>query len=172
MRSVALGTDLVSCRQDRMHGVDTVRVDQAGGGGIRQAGRRYERDGREDEGPRTRESRASLNELDTAQGTRVLCPGGTRTPIHAMIAFIDDHRETHGVERIYKGLHIPPSTYHDHISKRADPTKLSVRAKRTQAVRPEITRVFKENFEVYGERKVWRRLGAKPRPSRGVRSSV
>ena len=42
-----------------------------------------------------------------------------------MIAFIDDHREAHGVEPICKVLPIAPSTYHDHVAKRADPEKLS-----------------------------------------------
>jgi transposase InsO family protein len=75
-----------------------------------------------------------------------------------MIAFIDDHREVHGVEPICRVLPIAPSTYHDHAAKRADPEKLSARAKRDQALRPEITRVFAENFKVYGARKVWRQL--------------
>ena len=75
-----------------------------------------------------------------------------------MIAFIDDHRGTHGVEPICKVLPIAPSTYHDHVAKRMNPEKLSVRAKRDLALKPEITRVFKENFEVYGVRKVWRQL--------------
>jgi putative transposase len=47
-----------------------------------------------------------------------------------MIAFIDDHREAHGVEPICKVLPIAPSTYHEHAAKRADPTKLSARARR------------------------------------------
>jgi putative transposase len=76
-----------------------------------------------------------------------------------MIAFIDDHRRAYGVEPICKVLPIAPSTYRDRVAKRADPTKLSARAKRDEALRPEIRRVFKENFEVYGARKVWRQLG-------------
>jgi putative transposase len=75
-----------------------------------------------------------------------------------MIAFIDDHREVHGVEPICKVLPIAPSTYHDHLAKRADPAKLSARATRDQVLRPEIARVFAENFEVYGARKVWRQM--------------
>jgi putative transposase len=75
-----------------------------------------------------------------------------------MIAFIDDHRAVHGVEPICKVLPIAPSTYHDHVGKRADPSRLSVRAKRDLALKPEIERVFAENFEVYGARKVWRQL--------------
>jgi len=75
-----------------------------------------------------------------------------------MIAFIDDHREAHGVEPICKVLPIAPSTYHDHAAKRRDLTKLSARTRRDMALKPEIARVFAENFEVYGARKVWRQL--------------
>ena len=64
-----------------------------------------------------------------------------------MIAFIDDHREAYGVEPICKVLPIAPSTYHDHAAKRADPGKLSDRAKRDTALKIEIARVFAENFE-------------------------
>jgi putative transposase len=75
-----------------------------------------------------------------------------------MIAFIDDHREVHGVEPICKVLPIAPSTYHAHAARRADPSRLSARARRDMALKPEIARVFAENFEVYGVRKVWRQL--------------
>ena len=81
-----------------------------------------------------------------------------------MIAFIDDHRKAHGVEPICKVLPIAPSTYHDHVARRADPEKLSVRAKRDMALKPEIERVFAENFEVYGARKVWRQLNRESVP--------
>ena len=49
-----------------------------------------------------------------------------------MIAFIDDHRAVYGVEPICNVLPIAPSTYHDHVAKRADPSRLSDRAKRQQ----------------------------------------
>jgi transposase InsO family protein len=75
-----------------------------------------------------------------------------------MIAFIDDHRVTYGVEPICKVLPIAPSTYHDHVAKRHDPSKLSARAKRDAALKAEVRRVFEENFRVYGVRKVWRQL--------------
>lgn len=75
-----------------------------------------------------------------------------------MKAFIDEHRSVHGVEPICKVLPIAPSTYHNHVAKRADPEKLSARAKRDIALKPEIERVFAENFEVYGARKLWRQL--------------
>lgn len=75
-----------------------------------------------------------------------------------MIAFIDDHRQAHGVESICKILPIAPSTYHAHIAQRADPSKLSERARRDLALRISIRRVFAENFQVYGVRKVWLQL--------------
>jgi putative transposase len=46
-----------------------------------------------------------------------------------MISFIDNHRGSHGVEPICKVLPIAPSTYHEHVAKRANPAKLSARAK-------------------------------------------
>ena len=75
-----------------------------------------------------------------------------------MIAFIDDHRQAHGVESICKVLPIAPSTYHAHLAKRADPSKLSERARRDLTLRISIRRVFAENFQVYGVRKVWLQL--------------
>jgi putative transposase len=59
-----------------------------------------------------------------------------------MIAFIDDHRDVHGVEPICRVLPIAPSTYHSHTARREH-----------------IRRVWEENFQVYGVRKVWRQLG-------------
>ena len=75
-----------------------------------------------------------------------------------MIAFIDDHRGDHGVEPICKVLPIAPSTYRAHLAQRADPARLSARARRDAALKIEVRRVFEENFGVYGVRKVWRQL--------------
>jgi putative transposase len=75
-----------------------------------------------------------------------------------MITFIDNHREVYGVEPICKVLPIAPSTYYAHVARRADPGKLSMRAKQDIALRSEIARVFAGNFEVYGVRKVWRQM--------------
>lgn len=75
-----------------------------------------------------------------------------------MIAFVDDHKGSHGVEPICEVLPIAPSTYFDHVAKRADPAKLSVRASRDARLRPDIQRVFDANFRVYGVRKVWRQM--------------
>ena len=75
-----------------------------------------------------------------------------------MKMFIDGHRDEYGVEPICRVLPIAPSTYRAHAARLADPSKLSNRAKRDAELRPEIQRVWDENFEVYGVRKVWRQL--------------
>jgi putative transposase len=75
-----------------------------------------------------------------------------------MIAFIDDHRQAHGVEPICKVLPIALSTYHAHVAKRVDPSRLSARDRRDAALKEEVRRVFEANFRVYGVRKVWRQL--------------
>ena len=75
-----------------------------------------------------------------------------------MIAFIDDYRGTYGVELICRVLPIAPSTYHERVAQRRDSTRLSPRARRDLAIKPEIARIFSENFAVYGVRKVWRQM--------------
>jgi putative transposase len=76
-----------------------------------------------------------------------------------MIAFVDDHRGAYGVEPICRVLPIAPSTYHAHAARRADPDKASARVQHDAALREHIRRVWEENFQVYGVRKVWRQLG-------------
>jgi transposase InsO family protein len=75
-----------------------------------------------------------------------------------MTAFIDDHREAYGVEPICRLLPIAPSSYFERIAQRKDLARLSVRAKRHLELKPEVARVFGENYEVYGVRKVWRQM--------------
>ena len=75
-----------------------------------------------------------------------------------MVSFIDAHREVYGVEPICRVLPIAPSTYHAHAARRIEPTRRSARSRRDDALRPEVRRVFEENFRVYGVRKVWRQL--------------
>jgi transposase InsO family protein len=75
-----------------------------------------------------------------------------------MITFIDDNRGVYGVEPICKVLPIAPSTYHKHVAQQQDPGRLSPRARRDKALKPEVARVFAENFAVYGVRKVWRQM--------------
>jgi putative transposase len=76
-----------------------------------------------------------------------------------MIAFIADHRDSFGVEPIRGVLPIAPSTYRAHAARRADPAKAPPRVRRDAALREHIRRVWAQNFEVYGVRKVWRQLG-------------
>jgi len=75
-----------------------------------------------------------------------------------MKAFIDEHRDAFGIEPICRVLPIAPSTYHAHAARRADPSRMSARAQRDAGLRSEISRVWEENFQVYGVRKVWRQL--------------
>jgi hypothetical protein len=72
--------------------------------------------------------------------------------------FIDQHRGHFGVESICKVLPIAPSTYFAHAARRRNPDLRSDRAKRDAALTPEVERVHRENFGVYGVRKVWRQM--------------
>ncbi|MCB4858980.1 MULTISPECIES: IS3 family transposase [Sphingobium] len=86
------------------------------------------------------------------------CPGGARPPVQTMIAFIDEHRDAYGVEPICRVLPIAPSTYHERLAKRRDPALQSARVRRDEELKPEVLRVFAENFGVYGARKIWRQM--------------
>ena len=76
-----------------------------------------------------------------------------------MVAFIDAHREVHGVESICTLLPIAPSTYFRHKAQHADPGRRSARAQRDDELRAIIRRIWNENHQVYGPRKVWRQMG-------------
>lgn len=75
-----------------------------------------------------------------------------------MISFIDEHRGVFGVEPICRLLPIAPSTHYENVAKRLDVDRLSIRARGDISLKIEIRRVFNENFQVYGVRKVWRQL--------------
>ena len=51
-----------------------------------------------------------------------------------------------------------PSTYYEHKAGDIDPDRIPWRTQRDQAFKAEIQRVWEENFQVYGARKVWRQL--------------
>ncbi len=70
-----------------------------------------------------------------------------------MVEFIDQHKHEFGIEPICAELPIAPSCYHDNKTRR--PSKRQVE---DQRLLPEIKRVFAENYEVYGRRKVWAQL--------------
>jgi hypothetical protein len=75
-----------------------------------------------------------------------------------MVSFIDEHRGEHGVEPICKQVPIAPSTYYAHKSLEREPDRACNRSKRDQWLEVEIERVWDENLQVYGVRKVWRQL--------------
>ena len=75
-----------------------------------------------------------------------------------MMSFIDAHRDEHGVESICAQLPIAPSTYYEHKTRECDPTRVPTRLQRDRELKLDIQRVWDENFQVYGVRKVWRQL--------------
>src|SRR5512145_3069855 len=75
-----------------------------------------------------------------------------------MVAFIDQHRDTYGVEPICAILPIAPSTYFLRKAQQQEATKRSARAQRDAELRAAIQRVWDENDQVYGPRKVWKQL--------------
>jgi transposase InsO family protein len=75
-----------------------------------------------------------------------------------MVAFIDEHRETYGVEPICRQLPIAPSVYYESKARERDPRRQPPRVARDAELREGIERVWKANFGVYGARKVWRQL--------------
>ena len=75
-----------------------------------------------------------------------------------MVRFIDQHRDTYGVEPICAVLPIAPSTYFLRTVQQQDATKRSARARRDDDLRAAIQRVWDENQQVYGPRKVWKQL--------------
>ena len=84
--------------------------------------------------------------------------------MEAMIRFVDAYRDDHGVEPICRLLE-SPSTYHARARHRSQPETTPPRVQRDVELMQEIRRVFDENFQVYGVRKVWRQL-------RGGRASM
>ncbi len=76
-----------------------------------------------------------------------------------MVAFIDDHRKTYGVEPICRVLPIAPSTYFRHKAAQRDPRKRSARAQHDEVLRAIIRRIWDANHRVYGPRKVWKQMG-------------
>jgi len=76
-----------------------------------------------------------------------------------MVEFIDEHRGEYGVEPICTVLPIAPSTYHERKARQAHPDRMPPRATRDRFLREQIRRVWTENFEVYGVRKVYKQLG-------------
>ncbi|EGT2319436.1 IS3 family transposase [Escherichia coli] len=75
-----------------------------------------------------------------------------------IMPLLDKLREQYGVGPVCSELHIAPSTYYHCQQQRHHPDKRSVRAQRDDWLKREIRRVYDENHQVYGVRKVWRQL--------------
>ncbi len=75
-----------------------------------------------------------------------------------MAAFIDAERTPHGVEPVCAVLPIAPATYFRHKWWARQPDRRSPRAQRDAWLKEQLQRVWHENFDVYGPRKVWRQL--------------
>jgi len=67
---------------------------------------------------------------------------------------IDALRDRFGVEPICRVVGVPASTYY--AAKQRPP---SARGRRDLQLKGEIQRVFDDNYQVYGARKIWRQLG-------------
>lgn len=68
------------------------------------------------------------------------------------------HVESYGIEPMCRVLQIAPSTWHEHVRRRANPDLRSTRAKEDERLSKEIIRVHNKNFGVYGAKKVWLQL--------------
>ena len=75
-----------------------------------------------------------------------------------MIAFIEEHRDVFGVEPICKVLPLAPSTYYERLAIAKNPDRASPRVKSDADICREVERVWQENRQVYGVRKIWHAL--------------
>jgi transposase InsO family protein len=75
-----------------------------------------------------------------------------------MVSFIDNYRGEYGVEPICRVLPIAPSTYRAHKARQEKRKPLSKREQRDIVLRGHIRRIWQENRQVYGARKVWRAM--------------
>jgi transposase InsO family protein len=73
-------------------------------------------------------------------------------------AFIDLYRVDYGVEPICTVLQVAPSAYWRHAARILNPSLQSLRAQRDGQLIPQIEQIWKDNFKVYGVRKVWHSL--------------
>lgn len=71
---------------------------------------------------------------------------------------IDSLSAEHGVVSVCRELTIAPSTFYWNRQRRQYPKNRCERDKRNDAICDEIERVYEENKQVYGGRKVWRQL--------------
>ncbi|WP_310628063.1 IS3 family transposase [Limnohabitans sp.] len=91
-------------------------------------------------------------------------PGGARPPTQVLKRFIDQHRNTFGVEPICKVLQIAPSCYRRHAAQQRNPQLRCARAKRDDELVTHIQRVWQANMRVYGADKVWHQMNREGLP--------
>jgi putative transposase len=73
-----------------------------------------------------------------------------------MLAFIEQHEDRFGVEPLCTQLPFSSSSYYAYKARQANPQLQPARWLRDEQLKPEIQRVFKENFCVYGAHKLWK----------------
>nr|WP_199898901.1 IS3 family transposase [Escherichia coli] len=132
--------------------------------------RQHERDTGGGDGGLTSAERQRLKELEREnrelrrsndilrQASAYFGEGGVRPPLEKMMPLLDKLREQYGVGPVCSELHIAPSTYYHCQQQRHHPDKRSACAQRDDWLKKEIQRVYDENHQVYGVRKVWRQL--------------
>ncbi|UQI23200.1 IS3 family transposase (plasmid) [Salmonella enterica] len=132
--------------------------------------RQHERDTGGGDGGLTTAERQRLKELEREnrelrrsndilrQASAYFGEGGVRPPLEKIMPLLDKLREQYGVGPVCSELHIAPSTYYHCQQQRHHPDKRSARAQRDDWLKREIRRVYDENHQVYGVRKVWRQL--------------
>ncbi|EJV8828874.1 IS3 family transposase, partial [Escherichia coli] len=132
--------------------------------------RQHERDTGGGDGGLTSAERQRLKELEREnrelrrsndilrQASAYFGEGGVRPPLEKMMPLLDKLREQYGVGPVCSELHIAPSTYYHCQQQRHHPDKRSARAQHDDWLKREIQRVYDENHQVYGVRKVWRQL--------------
>ncbi|HCU3757570.1 TPA: IS3 family transposase [Escherichia coli] len=132
--------------------------------------RQYERDTGGGDGGLTTAERQRLKELEREnrelhrsnnilrQASAYFGEGGVRPPLEKIMPLLDKLREQYGVGPVCSELHIAPSTYYHCQLQRHHPDKRCTRAQRDDWLKREIQRVYDENHQVYGVRKVWRQL--------------
>ncbi|MCV5306193.1 IS3 family transposase [Escherichia coli] len=132
--------------------------------------RQHERDTGGGDGGLTTAERQRLKELEREnrelrrsndilrQASAYFGEGGVRPPLEKIMPLLDKLREQYGVGPLCSELHIAPSTYYHCQQQRHHPDKRSARAQRDDWLKKEIQRVYDENHQVYGARKVWRQL--------------
>ena len=74
------------------------------------------------------------------------------------MVFVDRNKAEYGVESICRQIRVAPSSYYEYKKRKLDPDRLPDRIKLDMKLELDIQRVWQDNSQVYGARKVWRQL--------------